>query len=68
MAVQTKGCACIKALAAAFTVNTIPDKTLLAFAEHGSLMPAIGGDADEVIAEFAKAGIDCDKLATDLQR
>jgi transaldolase len=61
----------IKALAAPFTVNTIPDKTLLAFADHGSvgeLMAADGGDAEEVIAKFAKAGIDYDKLATDLQR
>ncbi len=55
----------IKALAAPFTVNTIPDKTLLAFADHGSvgeLMAADGGDAEEVIATFAKAGIDYDKL------
>ena len=61
----------IKALAAPFTVNTIPDKTLLAFADHGSvgeLMAADGGDAEEMIAKFAKAGIDYNKLATDLQR
>ena len=61
----------IEALAAPFTVNTIPDKTLLAFADHGSvgeLMAADGGDAEAMIAKFTKAGIDCDKLATDLQR
>jgi transaldolase len=61
----------IKALAAPFTVNTIPDKTLLAFADHGSvgeLMAADGGDSEEMIGKFARAGIDCDKLATDLQR
>jgi transaldolase len=61
----------IKALAAPFTVNTIPDKTLLAFADHGSvgeLMAADGGDAEEVLAKFAKAGIDYDKLGSDLQR
>jgi transaldolase len=61
----------IQTLAAPFTVNTIPDKTLLAFADHGSigeLMPADGGDAEEMIAKFARAGVDCDKLATDLQR
>ena len=61
----------IKALAAPFTVNTIPDKTLLAFADHGSvgeLMAADGGDAEEMIAKFAKVGIDYDKLASDLQR
>jgi transaldolase len=61
----------IKALAAPFTINTIPDKTLLAFADHGSvgeLMAADGGDAEEMIAKFSKAGIDYDKLGTDLQR
>jgi len=61
----------IKALAAPFTVNTIPDKTLLAFADHGSvgeLMAAEGGDAEEMIAKFAKAGVDYDKLAAELQR
>ncbi|MHB8503175.1 MAG: hypothetical protein ACYDCG_06545 [Candidatus Acidiferrales bacterium] len=44
---------------------------MLAFADHGSLgelTAADGGDAEEVIAKFAKAGIDYDKLATDLQR
>jgi transaldolase len=61
----------IKALAAPFTVNTIPDKTLLAFADHGSvdeLMPRDGGNSEEMIAKFAKAGIDYEKLAIDLQR
>jgi transaldolase len=61
----------IKALAAPFTVNTIPDKTLLAFADHGSVgepMAADGGNAEEIIAMFAKVGIGCDKLAIDLQR
>ena len=32
------------------------------------LMAADGGDADEVLAKFAKAGIDYDKRGTDLQR
>jgi transaldolase len=61
----------IKALAAPFTVNTIPDATLLAFADHGALgepMHADGGDAEEMIARFAQAGIKCDQLAADLQR
>jgi len=61
----------IKALAAPFTVNTIPDKTLLAFADHGSvdeIMAPDGGDAEDMIAKFAKAGIYYDQLATDLQR
>jgi transketolase len=61
----------IKALAAPFTINTIPDTTLLAFADHGELselLPVDGGDAEKVIAKFAKAGIDHDQLAADLQR
>lgn len=61
----------IKALAAPDTINTIPDKTLLAFANHGTvgeLLPVDGGDAEKVIAAFAKAGIDDDQLAADLQR
>ncbi|MDQ2948321.1 MAG: transaldolase [Acidobacteriota bacterium] len=61
----------ITALAAPDTINTIPEKTLLAFADHGMLgavMPVNGGDAETVIAEFAKAGIDDKKLAMDLQR
>jgi transaldolase len=61
----------IQALAAPFTINTIPDKTLLAFADHGSvagLMAVDGGDAEETIAKFAKAGVDYGKLATELQR
>ena len=61
----------IKALAAPFTINTIPEATLLAFADHGELgelLPDDGGDAEKVIAKFAKAGIDHDQLAADLQR
>jgi transaldolase len=61
----------IQALAAPFTINTIPDATLLAFADHGAvggLLPGDGADAEEVIAQFAKAGIDHDQLAADLQR
>jgi transaldolase len=61
----------IQALAAPFTINTIPDATLLAFGDHGEvgdLLPVDGGDADEVIAQFANAGIDHDQLAADLQR
>ncbi len=60
----------IKALAAPFTVNTMPDGTLKAFADHGEVgatMPADGGDAEEVLARFAEAGIDADTLAARLQ-
>ena len=61
----------LEALAAPFTINTIPDKTLKAFAELGKvgeLMPADGGDAEQVLGEFAKAGIDRLALAERLQR
>jgi len=60
----------IKALAAPFTVNTMPEGTLKALAEHGELgtiLPADGGDCEEVLTEFAKAGINVDSLAADLQ-
>lgn len=60
----------IKALAAPFTVNTMPEGTLKALAEHtelGTIMPADGGDCEEVLAQFAKAGIDVEALAAQLQ-
>jgi transaldolase len=60
----------IKALAAPFTVNTIPEGTLKALADHGEIgpmLPADGGDCEDVLARFAKAGIDIDALATKLQ-
>jgi transaldolase len=60
----------IKSLAAPFTVNTMPEGTLKALATHtelGELLPADGGDCEEVLAEFAKAGIDVDALAAQLQ-
>src|SRR5271154_3959096 len=60
----------VKALAAPFTVNTMPQQTLKALADHGELgdiLPADGGDCEEVLAEFAKAGVDIDGLATRLQ-
>jgi transaldolase len=60
----------IKALAAPFTVNTMPEGTLKAFASHGEvgpLLPVDGGDCEAVLTEFAKAGIDTDALAAQLQ-
>jgi transaldolase len=60
----------VKALAAPFTVNTMPDATLKALAEHtelGPILPADGGDCEEVLAKFADAGIDVDALAAQLQ-
>jgi transaldolase len=61
----------IEGLAAPDTINTMPDKTLLAFADHGQVgdpIPPDGGDADEVLAAFQSAGIDTDELAARLQR
>jgi transaldolase len=60
----------IKALASPFTVNTMPEGTLKALADHGeigALLPADGGDGEEVLAAFGKAGIDIDALAARLQ-
>jgi transaldolase len=60
----------VTALAAAHTVNTMPEKTLLAFGDHGKVdgaLPRDGGDAEAVLAEFGQAGIDVVKLAADLQ-
>jgi transaldolase len=60
----------VEALATSDTINTMPEKTLKAFADHGELkgvMPRDGGDAEAVLARFAKAGIDTDELAVRLQ-
>src|SRR6185436_1287096 len=60
----------IKALAAPLTINTMPENTLKAFADHGELaapMAAGGGDSEAVLREFAQAGIDIDALADQLQ-
>ena len=60
----------IKALAAPFTVNTMPEATLLAFADHGELgavMSADGGSGEKVIGEFGAAGILVEGLAAQLQ-
>ena len=60
----------ISALAAPHTVNTMPEETLLAFGDHGQMSGALardGGDAEQVLAEFAGAGVDMGKLAADLQ-
>ncbi len=60
----------IKALAAPFTVNTMPEGTLKALADHGELgaiLPADGGDSEAVLAQFAGARIDVAALAAQLQ-
>jgi transaldolase len=60
----------IEAFASPFTINTMPEPTLHAFAEHGEigeLFPADGGNAEQVLAEFEAAGIDVAALAARLQ-
>ena len=61
----------VKALAAPHSVNTMPEKTLLALADHGeigAMLPHDGGDAEEVLDRFAQAGVDLNVLAAELQR
>ena len=60
----------IKSLAAPFTVNTMPEATLQAFADHGEVetcLPVDGGDCEATLAQFARAGIDIHALAAKLQ-
>jgi transaldolase len=60
----------IKALAAPFTVNTIPEETLKALADHGEIGPimaADGGDCEKVLHQFTQAGVNVDTLAAHLQ-
>ena len=61
----------VEALIASDTINTIPEKTLLEFADHGEvgeMLPVDGGFAEAVLEEFRREGIDVDTLATRLQR
>jgi len=61
----------VEALAAPDTINTMPEKTLHALAEHGrvrGVLPPDGGDAEEVVADFAREGVNAETLAADLQR
>ena len=60
----------VDALAAPFTVNTMPEKTLLGVADHGSIgaaTPADGGDCEAVLGQLKSAGVDIDALAAQLQ-
>lgn len=60
----------LEALAAPNTINTMPEKTLLALAEHGVIknaLPQDGGNAEAIIAEFVRAGVDDATLAAQLQ-
>ncbi|MDE2448436.1 MAG: transaldolase [Gammaproteobacteria bacterium] len=61
----------IEGLVAPLTINTIPENTLKAFADHGKVGDAIradGGDSEKVLAEFTQAGVDLAALAAKLQR
>jgi transaldolase len=60
----------VKELAAPYTVNTMPERTLRALARYhaiGAILPPDGGDCEEVLSDFAKAGVDIDRLAGQLQ-
>jgi transaldolase len=60
----------VNALAAPFTINTMPESTLKAFEDHGKvggILAPDGGDCEAVLASFAKAGVDIDALAVRLQ-
>src|SRR5712691_904366 len=61
----------VRALAAPFTINTMPEKTLLAFGDHGDVtdfLPRDGGNAPEVVERFANAGVDMAALGARLQK
>jgi len=61
----------VQALAAPYTVNTMPEATLKSLAKHdqlGSILPADGADCEEVLGQFAKIGIDVNELAAQLQK
>ncbi len=61
----------VEAFAAPDTINTIPEATLKAFADHGkagATMPVDGGSAEAVLEEFRRAGVDDNALAKQLQR
>jgi transaldolase len=61
----------ILTLASPFTVNTMPEDTLKALADHGELgklLPANGGNCENVLEEFHRAGVDLDALGARLQK
>ena len=60
----------VAGLAAPYTVNTMPEETLLAFADHGSfgdLLPADPGPGDALLARFEVAGVDVEAVGRELQ-
>jgi transaldolase len=61
----------LQALAAPFTISTVPESTLKAYADHGrlgELLPPNGGICEETLDHFRRAGIDTDAVAAQLQR
>ena len=61
----------VQGLIAPYTINTMPENTLKAFADHGKVgdaVPADGGDSEKVLAAFTKAGVDLAALAAKLQK
>lgn len=61
----------VEALAAPDTINTLPEKTLNAFADHGrigGLLPPDGGNAEEMLAAFGREGVNEAALAARLQQ
>ncbi len=61
----------VSALAAPDTIDTLPEKTLHAFADHGQLqgvMPTDGGDAEAVLQQVTRAGVDVEALSAKLQQ
>jgi transaldolase len=61
----------VMSLAAPHTINTMPEQTLLALADHGEIGPMLprdGGDAEEILDRFAQTGVDLDALAARLQQ
>jgi transaldolase len=64
-------CLYVEALAAPDTIDTMPEKTLRAFADHGKVKGVMATDgvaAEATLALFSKAGVDIDALAHQLQR
>lgn len=60
----------VEELAAPDTIDTMPEKTLFAFVDHGKVkgaLPIDGGDAESTLAEFAQIGVDVNALADKLQ-
>ena len=58
----------VEALAAPFTVNTMPDATLKAFADHGKVGTSLSADdSGSTFVQFAESGVDIDGLAAQLQ-